>query len=451
MDPSEIMAQVRDKNIHLVAFLYTDNNGVIRGKMSGTRGLERRLKSGIGLPVAMQVLNGLDFSQFAEGLGASGEVRLFPDLDTFTILPYAPGRAAMICDLVSPTLEPWALCTRSFLKNMISRANNLGLHLRVSLESEWMLARLVGEDYRPLDTSLHSSTVGMTTARLVIDEAVLALEAQGMEVEQYHPELGHGQQELSIHHTDILRAADNHVLYRETIRNVAWNHGLFASFAPKPFPNQAGNGCHIHFSVWDKEDDSNLFYHSTDRHGLSDLAYHFMAGVLGHLPGLVGLTCPSVNSYRRLQPQTWSSSYICYGPDNREAAIRIPSLFVGNEMGSTNLELKASDNSCNPYMALGGLLAAGLDGLEKRIAPNTNLMVEGDPHLLSQLERRRRGIKRLPNNLGTALMELRRNGVLMKAMGSSLANCYLAVRESEWEQFSAQDEDYELKQHFYRY
>ena len=162
-----------------------------------------------------------------------------------------------------------------------------------------------------------------------------------------------------------LTAADNHLKLRETIRSVAASHGLWASLAPKPFADQAGNGAHLHWSLWDT-DGRNVLY-DAQAGGLSEIARHFIGGVLAHLPALLALTAPSVNSYRRLQPQAWSSAFAVYGADNREAAVRIPSPYWSDIAYSTNLELKPVDSSCNPYLALGGLIAAGLDGVDRQL------------------------------------------------------------------------------------
>jgi glutamine synthetase len=293
--------------------------------------------------------------------------------------------------------------------------------------------------------------VGATVSQPVIDDIVEALEVQGMQVEQYYPELGHGQQELSIRFADALAAADNHIRYRETIRNIAWQHGLYASFAPKPFADQAGNGCHLHFSAWDPTGTRNLFFDEADRLGLSAMAYLFIGGILAHLPGLVTLTCPSVNSYRRLQPRAWSSAFVCYGPDNREAALRIPSRFWGSEMASTNLELKPSDSSANPYLALGGLIAAGLDGIEQGLQPSEGRLIDCDPATLSEAERKRRGIHRLPSHLGEAITALEADAVLLDALGPLLSQAYLAIRRGDLAFFAGHDETFELEHHFYKY
>src|SRR5207302_10716420 len=188
-----------------------------------------------------------------------------------------------------------------------------------------------------------------------------------------------------------------------------------------------GNGAHIHFSVSDAQD-ANLFYDPNAADCLSECGRQFMAGVLAHLPALVALTCPSVNSYRRLQPQWWSSAYVVYGHDNREAAVRIASPFWSDVAGTVNLELKAADASSNPYIALAGLLAAGLDGIERRLDPGAPTDV--DPATLSEAEREARGIRRLPETLDAALDNLEADELLLDAMGPLLARSYLKVRRS---------------------
>jgi len=268
-------------------------------------------------------------------------------------------------------------------------------------------------------------------------------------VDQYYPELGHGQQELPIRHAPALAAADRQVFYRDTVRNVAYQHNLYASLAPKPFPDQAGNGAHIHFSLWDKAGKRNVMYDPNDQYGVSKLGYHFIAGVLDHLPALLALTCPTYNSYRRLQPHFWSSAYTAWGPDNREGAIRVPSQFRSDRAGSTNAELKSSDASSNPYLALGGLLAAGLDGVKRQLSLVEPTLI--DPGNYSDDERAARGIHRFPTTLKEALDNLEKDTVLTEALGLLLSRSYLAVKRLEWESFSKEDVAFEMKHHFWKF
>src|SRR5262249_2687841 len=196
-----------------------------------------------------------------------------------------------------------------------------------------------------------------------------ALDSQEIGLEQYYSELGHGQHEISTPHRPALQAADEQVLARETIRGIASKHGLVASLAPKPWPENAGNGCHIHFSLWDSDANWNRFHDQSAPDHLSTEAHSFVAGVLEHLPGLCALTAPSFNSYHRIIPQYWAGAFVCWGHDNREAPVRVPSVFRGIEEASTNAELKAADASSNPYLAVGGLIAAGPGRRGRGLAP----------------------------------------------------------------------------------
>ncbi len=445
----EVLKRAESAGLRLVRFLYCDNDGLIRGKATGASRLAERLESGIGLTVAMQAFSMLDRLAHVEGMGSVGEIRLVADPSTFVVAPYAPATGVVLADMMTLEGQPYLADGRAFLKRMIEQAGALGLEIMAAFEPEWSLARREGDTYVPIDKSTCFSSSGMQDVAEVIDEVVASLEAQGMPVEQYYPELGWGQQELSIRRASALRAADNHLLYRETVRAVASRHGLHASFAPKPWPDQAGNGCHLHFSAWSLGQTVNHFHDKASPGGLSDLARHFMAGVLERLPALAALTCASVNSYRRLRPGTWASAYRAWGPDNREAALRVPSTLKGQEAESTNVELKASDSSANPYLSLGGLIAAGLDGLERRLElPPPVLVNPGD---LSEEDRLTVGAVRLPESLREAIDNLKGDGVLMRALGERLATSYLAVKESDIEAFANEDESFEFLQHFAAY
>ncbi len=446
----EIVARAEATGLRLVRFLYCDNDGMIRGKSSAMSGLRERLESGIGLTVAMQAFTMLDHLASVDGMGPVGEIRLVPDPTTFRIAPYAPHTGTVLVDMETLDGKPYAADGRAFLKRMVARAAaQHDLALLAAFEPEWSLARKEGAQFVPIDDSGCFTTTGMNIAAPVIDEVVAALEAQGMVVEQYYAELGWGQQELSIRYAPALQAADHHILYRETVRGVAFNRGLYASFAPKPWADQAGNGCHLHFSGWNREQTLNRFYDATGEYKLSTLGRQFMAGILDHLPGLVALTCASVNSYRRLQPQMWASAYRAWGPDNREGALRVASPFKGHEAESVNVELKSSDSSANPYISLAGVIAAGLDGIERKLSLPPAVTV--DPHTLDESERKKIGADRLPESLEEAIQNLKRDETLLKAMGERLATSYIAVKELDIDAFDKADDAFEFRQHIYKY
>jgi len=444
---ADVVEKAREADLRLVRFLWCGNDGTVRAKASALGGLEGRIESGIGLTVAMQAMNGLDHLQPVEGMGPVGEIRLVPDPETFRVLPYAPRTGALLVDLIQLSGEPAPQCPRSFLKRTAGRLEERAGVLEVAFENEFSLARVEDGAYVPVDSSLCFSTIGLTASQSYVDALVDALEQQEIGLEQYYAELGHGQQELSTAHAPAVRAADEQVLVRETIRGVASGFGLVASLAPKPWPENAGNGGHIHFSLW--KDGKNVFHDPDAEDGLSATGRSFVAGVLDHLPGLCGLTAPSFNSYHRIIPQYWAGAFTCWGHDNREAPVRVPSLFWGSEEASTNVELKAADASCNPYLAVGGLIAAGLDGLERELEPPEP--VEVDPATISEDERAARGIHRLPATQEEALDALAADQVLTTALGPTLATSYLAVRRSEWAAYSAGDEAFEHQGHFSKY
>jgi glutamine synthetase len=457
-DPAiaKVAAQAQADEISLIRFLYADHGGIIRGKAASAEVLSARMVTGIGHTVAMMAMSMLDHLQPVEGMGPVGEVRIMPDPATFVTLPYAPGAGAMVADLVQPDGEPWGACARTYLRQAIDDLAAHGYAATAAFEPEFTLGRREaspdgGPDRLvPVDDSLCYSATGFHQAHDYAVELQRALQAQGMQVENYYPELGHGQQEMSVRHAGALRAADNHVLYRETVRGIAFRRGMWASLAPKPIADQAGNGCHLHLSLRELGPDGQpgepVFYDAADRYRLSETGYHFIGGLLAHLPALTALTCGSVNSYRRLAPQMWSSAHTVYGMDNREAAVRICSPMRDDPAGSVNLELKPSDSSANPYLALGACIYAGLDGIRRKLDPGEAVNV--DPATLTDDQRRAVGAHRLPASLAEALDALEADELLMESLGDLRLRAYLAVKRSEVAAFADADPAYECFEHF---
>jgi glutamine synthetase len=444
----DVLARAQSEQVRSVRFLYCDHANIVRGKSAHLSALPDSLESGIGLTVAMQAFTLTEHIAPGSHVGPVGEVRLMPDPRTFTILPYAPREARLLCDMYTLDGQPWDLCPRTFLKNMVDRAGSDGLRVEAAFEYEFYLARQVdGGRFVPADDSLCFSSDGMDRAGAVVGDILDALSAQRLEPRQYYPELGPSQQELTVQHVPVLQAADRQIAVRETVRAIALQHGLVASFAPKPFADQAGSGCHVHLSLWNG--DRNAMFDARGLHGLSRLGRQFVAGVLSHLPGLLAITCPSVNSYLRLAPNMWSSAYTCWGPDNREAAVRVASPFKGRVEASTNVEIKAVDGSANPYLALGALIAAGLDGMQRGLDPGEPLTI--NPHDLDPEEREARGIRRYPSTLAEAVVELERDEVLLDALGAERAHEFIAVRRAEWNDLGSASMDRQIATYFRRY
>src|SRR5580704_3189029 len=269
-------------NLELVRFLYADHGGVTRGKAAARRFLPERIASGIGHTTAMMAMTMLDTLQPVDGMSPVGEVRIKPDPDTLVALPYSPGAGAMLADLVKPDGEPWEACSRSFLTDAIADLASEGFAMSAAFEPEFTVGRREPDPAGGPDRlvaaedSLCYAATGFHQMHDYAIELIRALNAQGLQVEHYYPELGQGQMEMPIRYTSALAAADNHVLYRETVRGVAFRRGLWASLAPKPIPDQAGNGTHLHVSLTDSGSGRAAFADPGDRLGLSPTGYHFI-------------------------------------------------------------------------------------------------------------------------------------------------------------------------------
>jgi glutamine synthetase len=413
--------------VRFVRVTWCDNANVIRAKAFHSQMLGNFAKGGVGITAASQALPVMADAVVSEsGLGPVGEVRLMPDWSTLTPLPYAPGHARVIGDMVKDD-KPWPFCPRDFLRRMLAEAEAAGFEIAAAFENEFFLLRTGPGGFEPIDDTVFCQSLAMDKARVIIDDIAEALAAQGIALEMYYPESGPGQHELTVRFARGLAAADRQVAFRETVHALALKHGLAASFLPKIIADRAGSGLHVHLSLW--RGDNNLTPDIRGRWDLSEPARAFMAGLLAHLPALMALTTPSPNSYRRLKPHFWSGAFRCWGLDNREAALRVPTSADGT--GPSNFELKTCDGSANPYLALGGIIAAGLDGLRRKLElPEP---VDCDPGGLPEAERIKRGIDALPASLGEALDHFARDTVLSAALGASLAQAIMAVRWAEWQ------------------
>ncbi|MFB6102835.1 MAG: glutamine synthetase family protein [Haloplanus sp.] len=401
-DYEQVLQRADAEDVELIRIVFVNNSGVPRGRVVDRRTLPGALERGTNVTHAMQSFNALDRLASEGRYGPAGEVRVVPDPETFTVLPYDDRTALMLADLCDLDGEPWSAGPRAQLRRYLDDLDAEGYAPDVAYESEFYYTA-EDEDGAavPFDDSTCFSTDGMRSAHDIILDTVDALKAQGMGLATYYPEYGPGQQELVIDHDTGVAAADNHVRFTETVRAVAADHGVGATFRPKPFPNLPGSGCHVHLSLW--QDGENVLY-DPDAGGsypLSEAGRQFVGGLLEHAPALVAITAPTVESYDRLAPGMWSSAYTCWGEDNREAAVRLPSVDRDAPAATTRVEFKPADNTANPYLAQLALVAAGLDGIERGLDPGGPL--NRDPGTLDDDERAARGIERLPTTLDEAL------------------------------------------------
>lgn len=441
--------QLHDHSVELVRAIYVGPDGITRGKAFPPRSLNEVLESGLGLTQAQASVNVFDHLPAQSEFQPVGEVRIRPDLETFQVLPYLAGHARMLSDIETIDGSPWELCPRSLLKQMVQKLADRGMIIRAAFENEFTIYQNVNDTWRPLEPFNCFSSAAMDLASPYILPIIRALETQGIQVDKYYPEAGHGQHEIPVQHQPGLQAADQQVVFKETVRGTAQANGYRVSFMPKVSPESAGNGCHIHFSLWDSEETQNLFYAADGEYGLSKTAHQFMAGILKHLPALMAFTAPTTNSYKRFVERCWSSCYVCWGPDNREASVRAASGFRGQEASTVNLELKPSDPTCNPYLALASLICAGLDGIENELEPGEPLLT--DPALLSPEEHQRRGLTLYPNHLGAALSALEQDTVFSTELGERRVLDYLTMKRSEIEMIDSLGSEGEATAYQFRF
>ena len=405
-----------------VRFVFVDHAGIPKTKAVHRDGFQRRARAGVGLAKGVLALDPSGMLHPESGLSPVGECRLVPDLSTLTPLPFARGQAMVACDMTEPdATTPWDGCPRGALRRVLGRLAESGYGSVASYEAEFYVWGPDG----PLDRTPYAGSFALTAAAEFVAELAEVLEEMGVWPEQCHAEVGHGNLELSVGEAEALAAADRRVMVLEAIRGTAHRLGLETTMAPKPYLAGAGNGHHLHLSLY--EDETPVLFDASGE--LSGAGAGFVGGIIEHLPAIMAFTAASPNSYQRLAPGMWSSAYACYGPDNREAAVRLASPVAGAESATANVEIKPVDVTANPYLALAAVLAAGMDGMERNLDPGEPTTV--DPATLSDEQRMERKIRPLPASLDQALDALERDEVLFGALGEPLVRTHVAVGRAQ--------------------
>ncbi|WP_336051634.1 glutamine synthetase family protein [Streptomyces sp. CA2R101] len=442
----QLAARLSAEGVRNVALTWVDNAGIVRVKTVPAERLAAAAERGVGMSPVFDVFTSDDAITASDHLGGpDGDLRLFPDLDRVTTLAAQPGWAWAPADRYDQLGRTHPACQRQFARRMTERAATVGLELRMGFETEWVVARAPAghqaatDADEPLDYPCAGPAYGMTRVVELSDylrDVTEALSVQGIDVLQLHPEYAPGQFEVTTAPGDPVRAADDVVLVRETIRAVSVRHGLRASFAPSVVAGAVGNGCHLHLGLY--RDGTSLHRSPDAPWGLAPEAAAFLGGVLGALPALLAIGCPSPASYLRLQPSQWAGVYQCWGVENREAALRLITGAPDDPDGG-HAEIKTFDAAANPYLAVGAVIAAGLHGIES--ADRLPEPQTGDPGVLGVRERARRGIVRLPATVTEAADRLEKSAPLRDAMGEVLHGAVLAVRRAEEAHFAGSEDD----------
>ncbi|HEX9693642.1 MAG TPA: glutamine synthetase family protein [Actinomycetota bacterium] len=444
----ELTESLSAQGVRAVALSQVDNAGVTRVKTVPVSLFERAVRYGVGMSPVFEVFMVNDSITSSDEVGGPvGDLRLMPDPSALKMLAAQPGWAWAPVDKHTQEGEVYPGCQRTFAKRMARRAADAGIELRMAFELEWFQAGADSEVESPIHRGPGYGLPVLATISDYARDLIVALEEEGVGVEQFHPEYAMGQLEISVAPADPVGAADTTVLVRQTIRAVAARHGMRASFSPVVIAGHVGNGGHVHFSVW--RDGKNLFAGGDGPHAMTERGEAFVAGVLAELPALVAVGSPSVPSYLRLIPSHWAGAFACWGRENREAAIRFVTGMVGTRETAANTEVKCFDQSANPYLVAGALIAAGLAGVEKDLRLPEEVTV--DPGALSDDELADRGIKRLPRSVEEALSHLEKSDILRDAMGPMLFGPFTAVRRAEAEAFADKDPDEIVAAHRWRY
>lgn len=442
MNGDDILKRIQEDKIKFISFQFTDVNGVVKSVDGPLNQVERALDEGIWF-------DGSSVEGFARI--QESDMHLIIDPDTYAVLPWTPPemrRARVLCDIYRPNGEPFEGDPRGVLKRRLKQIREEHNWVyNVGPEPEFFLFLQNGKDYVhpvPHDVGGYFDFSANDEAVQVRTELMGALNEMGLEIEVGHHEVALGQHEIDFRFADALKTADNVLTLKYAVKAIAAQHGLIASFMPKPVYGINGSGMHCHQSIFGL-DGKNLFYDRADTFNLSKLAYQFIAGQLLHARALSAVVAPTVNSYKRLVPGYEAPVYIGWAQVNRSALIRIPQP-VSESPNSVRLELRFPDPSSNPYLAFNAMLAAGLDGIDRALAcpePLNQLNV----YELSEEARRKLGIEMLPGSLFEALNAFETDEVLQSALGISLTEAFLKSRRTEWDAFRTSVTDWELERY----
>ncbi|THF74597.1 type I glutamate--ammonia ligase [Cohnella fermenti] len=436
----DIMRIAKEQNVRFVRLQFTDLMGIIKN---------------VEIPVS-QLPKALDNKMMFDGSSIEGYVRieesdmyLYPDLDTWVVFPWVTEDrvARLICDIYMPDGTPFAGDPRGILKRALQEAEEMGFStMNVGPEPEFFLFQTDDKGNPTMELNdqggyfdLAPTDLGENCRR----DIVLMLEEMGFEIEASHHEVAPGQHEIDFKYADAIRAADQIQTFKLVVKTIARQHGLHATFMPKPLFGVNGSGMHCHLSLF--RGSENAFFEPSDKLGLSVVGRQFMSGILKHARGMAAITNPTINSYKRLVPGYEAPVYVAWSASNRSPMIRIPA----SRGLSTRVEVRNPDPAANPYLALAVMLKAGLDGIQKKTplpAP-----VDRNIYIMTEEEREEAGIPSLPGDLHEALGDMLRDEVVCEALGDHALSHFYEMKEIEWDIYRTQIHQWERDQYMTTY
>lgn len=435
----DVIAEVQDKDVEFIRLQFTDMFGQLKNLAITSSQLERALD------------NRFSFDGYAVNGFENGErsdLYLYPDYSTLEIFPWRPQQgkvARLICDVYTADGKPYEADPRYILKRAIGHAAELGYSFQVGPECEFFLFH-TDEEGRPTTVS-HEKAGYFDVAPLDLGESarrdmILNLEDMGFEIEASHHEVAPAQHEIDFKYDNALRTADNILTFKFIVKYIAKRHGLYASFMPKPITGVDGSGMHLNMSLW--KNGKNIFADSKNELGISDEAFYFMAGVMEHANEMCLITNPLVNSYKRIVPGYEAPVDVSWSPSNRSPLIRVPAA----RGSGTRLEFRSPDSAANPYLALAVSLAAGLDGIKRKLTPGKGSMK--NQYEMAEGEKQKAGINTLPRDMKEALEIFKQSTYMKELLGDHIFNKYVEAKSAEWESYQQFVSQWEVDRYLYK-
>ncbi len=428
----DVRRVVKDHKVSFIQFWFTDVLGVLKSFAITPSELEEGLTEGMGF-------DGSSIEGFARI--QESDMIAKPDPTTFQLVPWRNGErpvARMFCDVLNPDGTPYEGDPRYVFKRLLERTAEKGYTFYLGPELEYFYFK----DERGteiLDKGGYFDSRVMDMGSDLRRDTIFALQSIGIDVEYSHHEVAPSQHEIDLRYDEGLRMADKTMTYRLIVKEIARQRGVYATFMPKPIFGVNGSGMHVHQSLFQGE--RNAFYDPDDRYHLSELAKHYIAGVMRHAPEITAVTNQWVNSYKRLVPGYEAPVYVSWARRNRSAMIRVPMYKPGKEK-ATRMEFRSPDPSCNPYLAFAVMLGAGLEGIEKKYelpAP-----IEEDIFEMNPAERKAHGITDLPGNLYAAILEAEKSELVRKVLGEHIFNKFIENKKIEWDHYRTHVSQFEL-------
>ena len=427
-----VLKECRDKGVEFIRLWFTDLLGFLKSFAITVEQLEEGLDEGMGFDGSS--ITGYQDIQESDMIA-------MPDPSTFTLLPWRPtdhSVAKMFCDVLTPDGEPYAGDPRYILKRAMKKAADMGFTFYVGPELEYFYFK-DKHGTETLDEGGYFDLTPLDVATSMRRDTILVLKEMGIPVEYSHHEVSPSQHEIDLRYADALTMADAAMTYRLVVKEIAFQHGVYATFMPKPIFGMNGSGMHTHQSLF--KGSSNAFFDGDDPTHLSDVGKSYIAGLLTHAREISSVLAQWVNSYKRLVPGFEAPVYIAWSQQNRSALVRVPLYKPGKEL-ATRAELRCPDPACNPYLAFAVMLAAGLKGIEEgyELPPEmTENLFE-----LTEEERKSKGIQTLPGNLGEAVTATENSELVRETLGDHAFERFIWNKKNEWSQFITQVTPFEL-------